>query len=80
MDLFHGVDVSLLATADTSTQESGCSNLRILRLRLSGIAHHDLESEHVGADLLHLGKELYLLPAGVPRLAGSCAHHGEIDT
>lgn len=79
VDLFRGVDVSLLPTAKTSTRESGCCNLRRLHLRLSGIAHHDLESDLVSADLLHLGKELHLLFAGIPRLADTCAHHGDID-
>jgi len=79
MDLFHGVDVSLLAKADNSTRESGRSKYGNLHFRLSGITYHDLESYFVNADLLHLGKELYLLPASIPRLAGACAHHGEID-
>lgn len=78
MDLFGGVVVSLHATANI-TRERGCSNLGSLHLRLSGIAHDDLETELVNADLGHFGKELRLLSANVPHMAGSYAHHGELD-
>lgn len=78
MDLFGGVVVSLYATANT-TRERDCSNPGSLHLRLSGITYDDLESDLFSANLLDIGKEFHLLSANMPHMAGSYAHHSEID-
>ena len=77
--LFHGVFISILIAPTPLARESRSANLGSLYYRLSGIAYSYLESDHIDTDLLHLGKGLHLLSANVLRVAGSYAHHGQID-